>query len=816
MHRFLPPFALRLSLSLGLSLVLVGFVPETALAQTRPATTAEQTKSAPAPADSFTTRINDWNRGMNAADQYAKGKQQTNDRTEKLKSNLLRIRGEAVDARDQAQAAAAAVERLLRALGPAPEEGGSPEAPAVASSRKTYQDQITTLRGEASQAALAVARADGLLMALDALNQREFIAELLRQYPPPLAATTIEQFVRDSLVLIGELINAPFDWLANLDLSGAPLRDFLLYKVGVLLLPIIVIGAITRRWIVRKFGRDPRIKEPNFVRALFAALAEAIGRGLIPALVLSVFLFRAWSDTVVGSGLFQEAVKFLCSAAILFVIGAALSSAVLSPSAPEWRVVPITGSAATRLNRWIRLLLTIFAVDYFIVNLTDLISTSASFDSFFRLVMSGVEGGLILSLARPSLWRRRILLGQTSGYAASLGNPGDGIWQSLRLATIVVAAAGILSALVGYSILSKYLIHNLVVTAGIIAALMLARGLIREIFIALFHWRTFRRSLHLKREGRRTVFFWIWLALDIALAVATLFLVAPVWDVPSETFTRNLTSFFDGIAIGGAVISLKDAALALVVFFGVVVVTRLFQRTVVERVLRQTRLDRGIQNSLTSGLGYLGVILAGLFAITVMGLDLSSLAIVAGALSVGIGFGLQNVVNNFVSGLILLFERPVKVGDWVVVGNHQGYIRKIKVRSTEIETFQLATVIIPNAEFLSTAVINWTHGNSQGRIDVGISVLPRADIATIEEILLRCAKAHRKVLRRPSPVVFLQNVTATTLDFELRCFTDDVWSLGNTASDLRKAIFKTFAAEEIVLAPSPAPTAKPKPISDSP
>ena len=193
MRRFFAPIALCVSL------ILAGFFAETALAQTRPAPTAEQTKPVPAPADSFAIRINDWNRGMNAADQYAKGKQQTNERTEKFKSSLLRIRSEAVEARDQAQAAAAAVERLLRALGPAPEEGGSPEAPAVASSRKTYQDQITTLRGEASQAALAVARADGLLMAQDALNQREFIAELLRQYPPPLAATTIEQFVRDSL-----------------------------------------------------------------------------------------------------------------------------------------------------------------------------------------------------------------------------------------------------------------------------------------------------------------------------------------------------------------------------------------------------------------------------------------------------------------------------------------------------------------------------------------------------------------------------------------------------------------------------------------
>ncbi|MEZ5648165.1 MAG: mechanosensitive ion channel [Alphaproteobacteria bacterium] len=817
MYRYLVLIAICLNLSFtGLSLRPLWAQTEPAPAHSqpqldRPLSNQPQTDKSPSPSsDSFAARIADWTRGMNAADQYVNGKQQASDRTEKFKSNLLRIRGEAIEARDQAQVAATAVERLLRALGPTTSgESAAPEAPAVTSSRKTYQDQITTLRGEAAQAALAIARADSLLMALDVLDQRKFIARLLRQYPPPLAAIVVEQTVRDSLMLIGKLIDAPFDWLANLDLDGAPLRDFLLYKIGILLLPVIIIGAVTRRWIVRRFGRDPHIKHPHFVRALFAALAEAIGRGLIPGLLLSVFLFRAWSDNAVGSGLFQEVIKFLCLSAILFVVGVALSGAVLSPRAPEWRVLPVTGSAATHLNRWIRLLLVVFAFDYFIVNLTNIIGTSSAFDSFFRLTMSGVEGGLVIMLAQPSLWRRRITQAQGEGYAAVLGNSSDGLWRSLRIAAIIIAAAGILSALVGYSILSRYLIHNLVITAGTIAALMLMRGLIREIFIALFHWRAFRRSLRFRREVRRTVFFWIWLALDIALAVATLFLVAPIWDVPSETLTRNLMSFFDRIAIGGAVISLKDIALAIIVFFAIIVLTRLFQRTVVERVLRQTRLDRGIQNSLTSGLGYLGVVLAGLFAITVMGLDLSSLAIVAGALSVGIGFGLQNIVNNFVSGLILLFERPVKVGDWVVVGDNQGYIRKIKVRSTEIETFQSATVIIPNAEFLSTAVLNWTHGNSRGRVDITISMHLRTDIKKAEDILLRCAKMHRKVLRRPEPVVFLQNITFIAIDLELRCYTDDISSSGSIASDIRKAAFTAFVEEEIFLSPIPAPALPP-------
>ena len=146
------------------------------------------------------------------------------------------------------------------------------------------------------------------------------------------------------------------------------------------------------------------------------------------------------------------------------------------------------------------------------------------------------------------------------------------------------------------------------------------------------------------------------------------------------------------------------------------------------------------------------------------------------------------MVNNFVSGLILLVERPIKAGDWVVVGSHEGKVKKVNVRSTEVETFQRASVIIPNADLISSPVVNWTHKNMLGRVEVRIGVAYGTDPRRVEEILLECAKAHANVIANPQPNVLFMDFGDSALIFELRAYIADVENRLGTASDLRFAI----------------------------
>src|SRR5580700_11431551 len=188
---------------------------------------------------------------------------------------------------------------------------------------------------------------------------------------------------------------------------------------------------------------------------------------------------------------------------------------------------------------------------------------------------------------------------------------------------------------------------------------------------------------------------------------------------------------FFGFHIGNTEVTF-GALLASIIVFGVgYAAARLFQGWLDARVLLPAGISGGVRNSIRTGIGYIGIMIAALVAFSYAGFNLSSIAIIAGALSVGIGFGLQNLVNNFVSGLILLVERPIKVGDLVVVGGEEGYVRKISVRSTEIETFDRAHVLIPNSYFITEKVKNWTLRNNICRISVAVGVTYNSDVRKV-------------------------------------------------------------------------------------
>ncbi len=226
-------------------------------------------------------------------------------------------------------------------------------------------------------------------------------------------------------------------------------------------------------------------------------------------------------------------------------------------------------------------------------------------------------------------------------------------------------------------------------------------------------------------------------------------------------------------------------------------IVRRGKRLLENYLLSKIHIDVGVQHTILTLIGYVSWILIALMTLSVMGISLKNLAIVFGALSVGIGFGLQNVVNNFVSGLIILFERPIKEGDWVVINGHEGIVKNIRIRATELETFTSASVLIPNAEILSGNVINWTHSDMTGRIDIPVRVAYNSDLNKVRDILLKIAKNNKRVLKNPAPYVWLLNFGDSAVELELRAMTAEVMSKGTIRSELMFQIFDSFEKEGI-------------------
>ena len=214
-----------------------------------------------------------------------------------------------------------------------------------------------------------------------------------------------------------------------------------------------------------------------------------------------------------------------------------------------------------------------------------------------------------------------------------------------------------------------------------------------------------------------------------------------------------------------------------------------------------TAIEPSLRLSIVTIIGYVGFIIAVVVALGQIGIDPQKIALVAGALSVGIGFGLQSIVSNFVSGLILLAERPIRVGDQIVVKSEEGFVRRISVRATEIETFDKASVIIPNSELITGVVKNWTHANTLGRVNIKVAVSYDCDPDTVMEILKACVAEHPGVLKQPPPAVLLTEFGASALDFEIFCIVPNLSDRGRIKSDIHIAILRQFRASGIDMTP---------------
>ena len=303
-------------------------------------------------------------------------------------------------------------------------------------------------------------------------------------------------------------------------------------------------------------------------------------------------------------------------------------------------------------------------------------------------------------------------------------------------------------------------------------------------------WLTLRAGIGLRAATLQKIAVVLAGVLKIVLIVVTIMLALAPWGLESTDLTTSLRAAFFGFQFGGVTVSLSSIDVAILLFALGLAATRSLQRWLDGKFLPTTSLDTGLRNSITTAAGYVGYAAAAAIGFSSLGLSLERLTLVASALSVGIGFGLQSVVSNFVSGLILLWERPIRVGDQVLVGDAEGIVKRINVCSTEIETFDRSSVIVPNSNLVSGVVRNRVRSDRTGRVNP----------TDVRAMLLDAAEAHGDVLKKPGPNVLFKKLGTTTMDFDLICVVGDVDIVGRVTSDLNYAIYRRLSELETPVA----------------
>jgi small-conductance mechanosensitive channel len=396
-----------------------------------------------------------------------------------------------------------------------------------------------------------------------------------------------------------------------------------------------------------------------------------------------------------------------------------------------------------------------------------------------------VLSSAITVLAGILLWRISVLLKSVISSTTTLSSLQLKLLGFLRRILIGVAVISPLIAAIGYVNAGSAIALPMIKTLGLLALIVILQRLTFDVYAAILN----------KSEEEADALAPVLIGFIITISVLPFFAI--IWGTRVSSLTELWVQFQDGIKIGDNRISPLDFLTFILLFTIGYMLTRVVQSALRGSILPKTNLDSGAQNALVAGLGYIGIFIAALVSISSTGLDLSSLAIVAGALSVGIGFGLQNIVSNFVSGVILLIERPISQGDWIEVSGKMGYVRNISVRSTRIETFDRTDVIIPNADLVSGVVTNWTRGNTIGRVIIPVGVAYGTDTKKVEKILRDIISKNEHVTKDPAPGVVFQGFGADSMDFEIRAILSDVNYMLSVKSDVNHEIVKRFNKEGI-------------------
>lgn len=752
LHGLIPALALVLTLGLAAA-------PERAFAQDAAADTQTAVDYA------------DWRATAEAAEAEIGNANISDERLEELRGQLAQWRAALLTAQTANSSRIATVKEQVAALGPAPAEGET-EAPEIADRRSELADQMVKLQAPGIAAEEAYRRADGLIREIDGMLRDRQADQLLQLWPAPVNPQNWPEAavgISDTLLQLWDETSS--GWTDRE--QRAAFFDNL--PLILLLLVVWVALAIYARAFIERFV-DRLQAGGSEARRRVLSLVASLGQVAVPTLGMVALAGALISSHLLGTISTRVAMALPVLGLAVF-LAAWLGGRAFPRVQGEHAVLPMADERRAEGRFLATMLGLVLAADMLrsvamdAQSYSDAVTATATFPVL-------VAGGLLLWRTGRVLRRGVTGAGETNYTLTLLGLLARGL--------AVVGIVGPLLAAAGYVAAGRALIFPAILTLGLVTVVLVLQRLVSDLW-----------SMVTPGEERAEGDGLVPVLVGFALTLLALPILALVWGARFSDLTELWTRFREGFQMGDTRISPTVFLLFVLIFLAGFLVTRLFQGALKNSILPRTKLDRGGQTAIVSGTGYVGIFIAALIAINATGIDLSGLAIVAGALSVGIGFGLQNIVQNFVSGIILLIERPVSEGDWIEVGGVQGIVKSISVRSTKVQTFDRTMVIVPNGDLVSQQVKNWTRFGLAGRLIVPVGVAFGTDTRKVERVLREIAEAQPLVVLNPPPNIVFQGFGADAMNFEIRVILRDVNFSLTVKTDINHAIVKRFEEEGI-------------------
>ena len=717
-------------------------------------------------------------------EQFATAQTATAQELKTLKKEIATVHSSALDCVQKAEPKIKKLDSELAIFQPekpkdAQEKPAAPFSPTIARQLQDLQSRKASLEGRIATCKLMLVRSNDLDSNVDDYLRSLQTRQLLTRGPTLVSVLQANLDERKRwLDLPNQLAMTSTSWdgIRPIHLAGAA-------AVGLL-------GFILGRIVPRRLrARSARMKAGE--EEVSAGLVQAVmacGASYAPILLALGGIIAYVTLIPHTDGDLPFVVNMMYGLLAYFAIAAGIRI-LLNPCPPATHYLPLPEAVAIPLSRRSRVLALIVLFDW----LTQTLHADGLLDDTMYALTRHIKGMVWVLLVIWTLWLLRRLEG----------------WQdkwTLLLLFSLAQFGGLVAAWVGYMNLAALVQEGITFTLVLFGLALVLSQFFSDLFDGLdegrYRWqKAVRRTIGLKGEEYVPGLGWLRLVVHFALWIGVALLAPRVWGT-GEIITANILRYFtEGFQVAGLTIVPTHLLGAILVFAVLLTVTGWLKRRLNTKWLVKTRMEPSAREALVTTFGYVAVAIAVIVALSFAGIDFANLAIVAGALSVGVGFGLQNIVNNFVSGIIMLVERPVRNGDWIVVGDTEGYVQRISIRTTTIRTFDRADVIVPNSDLISGQVTNWTLHNLWGRIKVPVGVAYGSNTATVRDILLEIAKNNPDVIKGnrqlSDPQVLFLDFGDSSLNFELRAIIRDVEQRLRVISDINFAIDAAFREKGI-------------------
>lgn len=668
----------------------------------------------------------------------------------------------------------------------APSTETTPEAAFVAEQRSALQQERERLDAQRQHLNLIISSADEKAKTLVAERRQRFKEELMLKVPSVFSSnfwTNWQIASERDVIQLNQFKANTLDTLGRTFSEGQRFTSI----GGILLAALIVLSGLyfTRTQLNAVLVR--LIPTGRARRSLFA-----LAKTVLPLIVLSFAYLSLYHGINWNNHLGDEFRKLSFEAFTILLLATfiySLGNAVLLRGYPTWRLFQFNNVEVNRLHHYplaISLLALLYLGGAMLIERLGLsFTTEVNAKSLITILLCVLalrffnllsQGRVHLEPDTEEAAKNAKVDNKHKKQRLQIQQRAHPVWLTLLISlAMLIAGAALIATLFGYVGLGSFVINQLIWLVIVSCAFYICWKLAADIYYALGgNQSRFGKYLINAYDVSEKQINQVLVLLSALSRIAVLYFFFKILILPFgsninqfDQLSQLLNNFFELNSLALSTSNLMSAIFVLIVGFWLI---RLFKHWLEEQYFPTTTIERGVQSSISTMSGYIGGVIVIALTLGSLGLSFDKITWVASALSVGIGFGLQSIVQNFISGLMLLTERPVKVGDWVVVGDNDGDIKRINIRATEIQLQDRSTLIVPNSEFITKSIRNMTLNRNEGRIQFNLALNSEKNPRKVSELVLAAFEEHEQVLDSLKPYISLDSKEDGTLVLTATCY----------------------------------------------